>query len=103
MQFILIFISSSTMLLLAFFYNFVLICRNLKLPSRQPAIVCENCLYSQEKDRRVRAFHIMDPKGILEMLLIFLEDRDGGVLFPPFLENVGVSPKTNIKLTIRTS
>ncbi|KAL9427247.1 hypothetical protein AB3S75_029439 [Citrus x aurantiifolia] len=61
--------------------------KNLKLPSRQPAIVCENCLYSQEKDRRVRAFHIMDPKGILEMLLIFLEDRDGGVLFPPFLEN----------------
>lgn len=45
----------------------------------------------------------MDPKGILEMLLIFLEDRDGRVLFPPFLENVGVSPKTNIKLTIRTS
>ncbi|KAH9740282.1 DUF3598 domain-containing protein [Citrus sinensis] len=63
--------------------------KNLKLPSRQPAIVCENCLYSQEKDRRVRAFHIMDPKGILEMLLIFLEDRDGRVLFPPFLENVG--------------
>ncbi|KAJ6707497.1 NMDA RECEPTOR SUBUNIT EPSILON-1 putative (DUF3598)-RELATED [Salix viminalis] len=61
--------------------------KNLKLPSRQPSIVCENCLYSQEKDRRARAFHIMDPKGILEMLLIFLEDRGDGVLFHPSLES----------------
>ncbi|KAJ9147575.1 hypothetical protein P3X46_029721 [Hevea brasiliensis] len=61
--------------------------RNLKLPSRLPSIVCENCLYSQEKDRRARAFHIMDPKGILEMLLIFLEDRGDRVLSHPSLEN----------------
>ncbi|KAJ4826297.1 hypothetical protein Tsubulata_004048 [Turnera subulata] len=60
--------------------------RNLKLPSRRPALVCENCLYSQETDRRARAFHIMDPKGILEMLLIFVEDRGAGVSFPPVLD-----------------
>ncbi|XP_059640990.1 uncharacterized protein LOC132283111 [Cornus florida] len=61
--------------------------KNLKLPSRQPSIVCENCLYSLEKDMRARAFHIMDPKGVLEMLLIFLEERGGAVLIPPSLDN----------------
>ncbi|KAF3444810.1 hypothetical protein FNV43_RR14503 [Rhamnella rubrinervis] len=59
--------------------------KNLKLPSRRPSIVCENCLYSLEKDMRTRAFHIMDPKGILEMLLIFVEERGDGVFFPPSL------------------
>lgn len=62
--------------------------KNLKLPSRRPSIVCENCLYSQDRDMRVRAFHIMDPQGIIQMLLIFLEERGDGVLFPPFLDNV---------------
>ncbi|XP_031114776.1 uncharacterized protein LOC116018891 isoform X2 [Ipomoea triloba] len=57
--------------------------RNLKIPSKRPSIVCENCLYSLEKDMRVRAFHIMDPKGIPEMLLVFLEERGGGDLTPP--------------------
>ncbi|KAH7532686.1 uncharacterized protein LOC107415865 [Ziziphus jujuba] len=61
--------------------------KNLKLPSRRPSIVCENCIYSLEKDSRVRAFHIMDPKGILEMLLIFVEERGDGVFFPPSLSN----------------
>ncbi|KAH0973638.1 hypothetical protein GBA52_025794 [Prunus armeniaca] len=61
--------------------------KNLKLPSRWPSIVCESCLYSLEKDMRVRAFHIMDPKGIVEMLLIFLEERGDGVLLPPSLDN----------------
>ncbi|KAF8408152.1 hypothetical protein HHK36_007294 [Tetracentron sinense] len=60
--------------------------KNLKLPSRRPSIVCENCLYSQEKDMRARAFHVLDPKGILEMILIFLEERDG-VPFPTSLDN----------------
>lgn len=32
---------------------------------------------------RVRAFHIMDPKGIPEMLLVFLEERGGRELTPP--------------------
>ncbi|KAL5582235.1 hypothetical protein UlMin_014677 [Ulmus minor] len=59
--------------------------KNLRLPSRRPSLVCENCLYSLEKDKRVRAFHVMDPRGILEMLLIFLEERGDGVLFHPSL------------------
>lgn len=49
--------------------------RNLKVPSRFPSVVCENCLYSLNNDMRARAFHIMDPKGVLDMLLIFLEQR----------------------------
>ncbi|EEF29489.1 conserved hypothetical protein [Ricinus communis] len=61
--------------------------RNLKLPSRRPSIVCENCLYSQEKDRRARAFHIMDPRGVLEMLLVFLEDRGDRILSHPSLDS----------------
>ncbi|KAK4409832.1 Chorismate mutase 1, chloroplastic [Sesamum angolense] len=51
--------------------------RNLKLPSRRPAIVCENCLYSLEKDARVRAFHIMDPQGILNATCIPGRKRKG--------------------------
>lgn len=61
--------------------------RNLKLPSKRPSIVCENCLYSLEKDRRVRAFHIMDPKGVLEMLLVFLEERGNGEAIPPSFDD----------------
>ncbi|XP_050229907.1 uncharacterized protein LOC126679011 [Mercurialis annua] len=61
--------------------------RNLKLPSRRPSLVCENCLYSQERDRRARAFHIMDPKGFVEMLLVFLEDRGDAVLSHPSLDS----------------
>ncbi|RVW30456.1 hypothetical protein CK203_090847 [Vitis vinifera] len=60
--------------------------KNLKLPSRRPSIVCENCLYSQESDLRARAFHIMDPKGILDMLGIFLEERGNGKSFPPSID-----------------
>ncbi|KAL8172356.1 hypothetical protein V2J09_024160 [Rumex salicifolius] len=60
--------------------------RNLKLPSRRPALVCENCLYSLEKDVRARAFHIMDPQGFVDMLLIFLEERGGSIDTPPSLE-----------------
>lgn len=59
--------------------------RNLKLPSRRPSLVCENCLYSLEQDARVRAFHIMDPKGVLDMFIVFLEERgSGGVPHPSF-------------------
>lgn len=61
--------------------------KNLKLPSRRPAIVCESCLFSLEKDMRARAFHIMDPKGIIEMLLIFLEERGSVVVIPPSLDD----------------
>nr|5YVF_A Chain A, BFA1 [Arabidopsis thaliana]5YVF_B Chain B, BFA1 [Arabidopsis thaliana]5YVF_C Chain C, BFA1 [Arabidopsis thaliana]5YVF_D Chain D, BFA1 [Arabidopsis thaliana] len=61
--------------------------RNLKLPSRRPSLVCENCLYSKEIDRRARAFHIMDPKGVLEMLIVFLEERGLENLAHPVLDN----------------
>ncbi|KAL4368365.1 hypothetical protein GQ457_05G009980 [Hibiscus cannabinus] len=59
--------------------------KNLKLPSRRPSLVCENCLYSLEKDRRARAFHIMDPRGLVDMLIIFVEDRGDGPLIHPSL------------------
>ncbi|KAL1194439.1 hypothetical protein V5N11_010351 [Cardamine amara subsp. amara] len=59
----------------------------LKLPSRRPSLVCENCLYSKKMDRRARAFHIMDPKGVLEMLIVFLEEREVENLTHPFLDN----------------
>ncbi|GAB4831687.1 hypothetical protein Ancab_005700 [Ancistrocladus abbreviatus] len=59
--------------------------RNLRLPSRQPSIVCENCLYSLDKDMRARAFHIMDPKGILDMLLVFIEERGNIIDIAPSL------------------
>lgn len=36
---------------------------------------------------RARAFHIMDPKGIIEMILIFLEERGGEVLIAPSLND----------------
>lgn len=71
---------------ISIFCFLTLLCRFLKLPSCRPSVVCENCLYSQEKDRRARAFHIIDPKGILEMLLVFLEDRTDGELLPPSLD-----------------
>ncbi|KAI8534028.1 hypothetical protein RHMOL_Rhmol10G0056500 [Rhododendron molle] len=61
--------------------------KNLKIPSRRPSIVCENCLYSLEKDMRARAFHILDPKGIVEMFLIFIEERGGTELIPPSFDN----------------
>ncbi|KAL7607509.1 hypothetical protein Lser_V15G20266 [Lactuca serriola] len=61
--------------------------KNLKLPSKLPSIVCENCLYSLDKDLRARAFHIMDPKGIVEMLILFLEQKGVGVVTPPFLDD----------------
>ncbi|KAF9623507.1 hypothetical protein IFM89_003123 [Coptis chinensis] len=53
--------------------------KNLKVPSHRPSIVCENCLYSRANDMRARAFHILDPRGVLEMVLIFLEERGDGL------------------------
>ncbi|XVE68206.1 hypothetical protein DITRI_Ditri09bG0049800 [Diplodiscus trichospermus] len=43
----------------------------------QPVCSVPGCglLGQSEKDRRARAFHIMDPSGFVDMLLIFLEDR----------------------------
>ncbi|XP_061358104.1 uncharacterized protein LOC133302355 [Gastrolobium bilobum] len=59
--------------------------RNLKLPSRRPSVVCENCLYSLQRDMRARAFHILEPKGTVDMLIIFLEERSDGS--PPLLDS----------------
>ncbi|KAF0915490.1 hypothetical protein E2562_036533 [Oryza meyeriana var. granulata] len=53
--------------------------KNLKIPSSKPSIVCENCLYSLEGNGRVRAFHIMDPKGVLDTILIFHEKQGSAV------------------------
>ncbi|CAI8595246.1 unnamed protein product [Vicia faba] len=61
--------------------------RNLKIPSRRPSIVCENCLYSLQRDMRARAFHILEPKGTVDMLIIFLEERSEGS--HPLLDNAG--------------
>jgi hypothetical protein len=49
--------------------------RNLKLPSRKPSIVCENCLYSLDGNGRVRAFHLSDPNGVLDTLIVFHENQ----------------------------
>lgn len=64
-------------------------CRNLKLPSRRPSVVCENCLYSLQRDKRARAFHILEPKGTVDMLIVFLEERSDGA--PPLLDSSKVS------------
>lgn len=73
------------------FWPYVSSGRNLKLPSRRPSIVCENCLFSLETNaRRIRAFHIMDPKGVLDMLLVFLEERGSRVVPHPSFENFKV-------------
>ncbi|KAD4887942.1 hypothetical protein E3N88_20060 [Mikania micrantha] len=61
--------------------------KNLKLPSKLPSIVCECCLYSLEKDLRARAFHVMDPKGFVEMLILFLEEKGVGIVTAPFLDD----------------
>ncbi|KAG6719629.1 hypothetical protein I3842_03G015500 [Carya illinoinensis] len=69
--------------------------KDLKLPSRLPSIVCESCLYSLEKDIRARAFHIINPKGIIEMLVIFLEQRGDALSFPPSLDTTMMQGDTN--------
>ena len=42
-------------------------------------------------DLRARAFHIMDPKGMVDMLGIFLEERGNGEFFPPSIDISKVS------------
>lgn len=51
--------------------------RGVKLPSRRPALVCESCLYSKDGQKRVRAFHVLDPRGLLDVIGVFHESRDG--------------------------
>ncbi|CAN6238603.1 unnamed protein product [Urochloa humidicola] len=70
--------------------------KNLKIPSRKPSIVCENCLYSLEGNGRVRAFHIMDPKGVLDTLLVFHEKQ--GVPQPLVLSSVDPLSASNDRI-----
>ncbi|CAI5950240.1 unnamed protein product [Closterium sp. NIES-65] len=76
--------------------------RGVKLPSRRPALVSETCLFlsepvseagsepgseppaeaSSEEDvtwgnRRVRTFHVLDSKGMIDTLGVFVEEREG--------------------------
>lgn len=50
----------------------------VKLPSRRPALVCESCLYSEDGKNRMRAFHVLDPRGLLDFIGVFQETRDDG-------------------------
>uniref|UniRef100_A0A0D9VZ96 Uncharacterized protein n=1 Tax=Leersia perrieri TaxID=77586 RepID=A0A0D9VZ96_9ORYZ len=70
--------------------------RNLKIPSRKPSIVCENCLYSLEGNGRVRAFHIMDPNGALDMLLIFHEKQ--GAIVPVIYSSADVDMTNEVRI-----
>ena len=45
---------------------------------------------------RARAFHILEPKGTVDMLIIFLEERSEGS--PPLLDSAGVSTVIYVKL-----
>lgn len=42
---------------------------------------------------RARAFHVIDPKGFVEMLILFLEEKGVGVVTPPFLDESKVHPQ----------
>lgn len=50
----------------------------IKLPSRRPALVCESCLYSEDGENRLRAFHILDSRGLLDFIGVFQERKDSG-------------------------
>eukprot|EP00897_Mesotaenium_endlicherianum_P007602 jgi/Mesen1/6870/ME000351S05981 len=52
--------------------------KGLKLPSRRPALVSESCLFSGAGDRRIRAFHVLDPRGMIDTIGVFDERRSDG-------------------------
>lgn len=54
----------------------------VKLPSRRPALVCESCLYSEDGGSRMRAFHVLDPRGLLDFIGVFQERKDSGSFGP---------------------
>lgn len=49
---------------------------------------------------RARAFHIMDPKGVVEMLLVFLECRGEGLISHPSLSQPTVSFNTILLISL---
>lgn len=55
-----------------------MLCRGVKLPSRRPALVSESCLHSQDGSRRVRAFIVLDPRGVLDVIGFFTEKKIEG-------------------------
>ena len=48
----------------------------VQLPSRRPALVCESCLYSKDEMIRLRGFHVLDPRGLLDFIGVFEERKD---------------------------
>ncbi|GLJ15400.1 hypothetical protein SUGI_0252780 [Cryptomeria japonica] len=50
--------------------------KNLKVPPRRPSVVSESCLYSMDKNRRMRAFHILNQHGIVDMIGVFQENKE---------------------------
>lgn len=50
--------------------------KNLKVPPRRPSIVCESCLYSMEGNSRMRAFHVLNHRGLIDMIGVFHESRE---------------------------
>ncbi|KAH9315159.1 hypothetical protein KI387_023786 [Taxus chinensis] len=50
--------------------------KNLKVPAWRPSIVCESCLYSKDKNSRMRAFHILNQRGIVDMIGVFHEKKE---------------------------
>lgn len=50
--------------------------KNLKVPPRRPSIVCESCLYSMDGNSRMRAFHVLNHRGLIDMIGVFHESRE---------------------------
>lgn len=51
---------------------------DLKLPTERPALVSEVCLSSRAtKASRARAFHVLDPRGLIDTVAVFLEGQEG--------------------------
>lgn len=43
------------------------------MPSTRPALVSEVCLSSQ--GTRARAFHVLDPRGVIDSIAVFVESQ----------------------------
>lgn len=52
----------------------------MKLPSTRPALVSEVCLSSQGS--RARAFHVLDPRGVIDTISVFVESQEEDSLVP---------------------
>ncbi|GAQ86285.1 hypothetical protein KFL_002800150 [Klebsormidium nitens] len=52
--------------------------RTVRYPSERPALVSECCLHSDSGDRRVRAIHVLDTRGLLDQIGVFVESKTEG-------------------------